>query len=109
MMANKAPSKIAVISTNVFNSPNMKFTEFTSCGTFVLSDRPADFDKLGFKDGEHLVLYKDLNDLKNKIEYYLKHNKLREKIAKQGMKFTRKHHNNTVRVQQFTKIMESIL
>jgi Glycosyl transferases group 1 len=102
-------SKIAVISTNVFNSPNMKFTEFTSCGTFVLSDRPADFDELGFKDGEHLGLYKGLDDLKNKINYYLKHDELREKIAKQGMNFTRKYHNNTVRVQQFTKIMESVL
>jgi len=102
-------SKIAVISTNVFNSPNMKFTEFTSCGTFVLSDKPADFDELGFKDGEHLVIYKDLKDLKNKLLYYLKHNKEREKIAKQGMNFTRKYHNNILRVQQFTKTMEDML
>ena len=102
-------SKIVIISTNVFNSPNMKFTEFTSCGTFVLSDRPADFDELGFKDGQHLVLYKDLKDLKDKIIYYLNHNKEREKIAKQGMNFTRKHHNNILRVQQFIKIVEEIL
>jgi len=102
-------SKIVIISTNVFNSPNMKFTEFTSCGTFVLSDRPADFDELGFKDGQHLVLYKDLKDLKDKIIYYLNHNKEREKIAKQGMNFTRKHHNNILRVQQFIKIVEGIL
>lgn len=98
-------SKIAVISTNVFNSPNMKFTEFTACGAFVLSDRPADFNELGFKDGEHLVFYKDLKDLKNKLLYYLKHNKEREKIAEQGMNFTRKYHNNTIRIQQFTEFV----
>ncbi len=95
-------SKIGVISVNVFGSPNMKFTEFTSCGTFVLADRPADFNILGFKDGEHLVLYKDLNDLSDKIKYFLKHEAEREEIAKNGMEFVRKSHNNTVRSIQFT-------
>jgi spore maturation protein CgeB len=94
-------SKIAIISTNVFNSPNMKFTEFTSCGTFVLADKPQDFDELGFKDGEHLVLYKDISDLKDKIKYYLKHDEEREEIAINGMNFVRKKHNNVIRVKQF--------
>jgi glycosyltransferase involved in cell wall biosynthesis len=102
-------TKICIISTNVFNSPNMKFTEFTSCGSFVLSDKPADMEKLGFKDGEHLVIYKDLNDLKKKILYYLKHKKERELIAKNGMEFTRKNHSNILRVQQFIKIIEDMI
>lgn len=95
-------SKIGVISVNVFASPNMKFTEFTSCGTFVLADRPADFNHLGFKDGKHLVLYENLDDLSDKIKYFLKHEVEREEIAKNGMEFVRKNHNNTVRSKQFT-------
>ena len=102
-------TKICIISTNVFNSPNMKFTEFTSCGSFVLSDKPADMEDLGFKDGKHMVIYKNLNDLENKIRYYLKHDKEREKIAEQGMNFTRKHHNNTTRIEQFTAAVEGML
>lgn len=93
-------SKICIISTNCFNSPNMKFTEFTSCGSFVLSDKPADMAELGFEDMKHMVIYKDINDLQDKIKYYLTHEKERELIAKQGMNFTRKHHNNTFRVEQ---------
>ena len=100
-------SRIAIISTNVFNSPNMKFTEFTSCGTFVLSDKPADMKQLGFKDGEHLVLYKDIKDLENKITYFLKHKNEREEIALNGMRFTRKKHNNTIRVNQFTRVIKN--
>jgi len=92
-------SKICIISTNVFNSPNMKFTEFMSCGTFVLTDKPADMKELGFKDGEHFVIYKDLKDLEKKVVYYLNHEKEREVIAKKGMKFTRKNHNNVVRLK----------
>lgn len=102
-------SKICIISTNIFNSPNMKFTEFTSCGSFVLSDEPADMKQLGFKDGDHLILYKDLNDLKDKIKYFLKNEKEREEIAKNGMNFTRKNHNNKLRVQQFLKIIKDII
>ena len=93
-------TKICIISTNVFNSPNMKFTEFTSCGSFVLSDKPADMEELGFKDTEHLVLYKNMKDLQKKIKYYLTNERERELIAKQGMKFTRKNHSHTVRVKQ---------
>jgi spore maturation protein CgeB len=92
-------SKICIISTNVFNSPNMKFTEFTSCGSFVLCDKPADFDQLGFKDGYHLVLYSGMRDLEEKIRYYLKNEKEREIIAKNGMKFVRRNHNNTIRAK----------
>jgi len=96
-------SKICIISNNVFNSPNMKFTEFTSCGSFVLCDKPADMDRLGFEDGKHLVIYKDLNALKDKIKYYLNNKKEREKIAIQGMEFVRNNHNNIIRVKQFTE------
>jgi glycosyltransferase involved in cell wall biosynthesis len=102
-------SKICIISTNVFNSPNMKFTEFSSCGTFILSDKPADFDELGLKNKKHLILYNDLKDLEDKIKYFLKHDKEREAIAKNGMKFVRKNHNNSIRVQQFIKIAKEMI
>lgn len=99
-------SKICIISTNVFNSPNMKFTEFSSCGSFILSDKPDDFYELGFKDGYHLVLYKGMNDLKDKIEYYLTHEKEREIIAKNGMNFVRNTHNNSIRAKYLIDTIE---
>ena len=101
-------TKICIISTNVFNSPNMKFTEFTSCGSFVLSDEPADMQELGFEDGKHLVIYRDMNDLRNKIKYYLKHEKEREAIAKNGMEFTRENHNNNIRVKEMSGFIEGV-
>jgi spore maturation protein CgeB len=66
-------------------------------------------DELGFKDGRHLVLYKGMKDLEDKIRYFLKNEKEREEIAKNGMNFTRKNHNNTLRVQQFLKIIKEII
>ena len=92
-------SKIAIISVNCFDTLTMKLTEFTSCGTFVLTDRAEGMKKLGFINGKHYVIYKDIDDLQNKINYYLNHKKERELIAKQGMEFTRKNHNNTIRIK----------
>jgi len=96
-------SKIGIISTNIFGTFVMKFTEFSSCGTFILTDKPSDMNEQGFKHGQHFVIYKDMNDLKDKIKYFLKNEKEREEIAKNGMELTRKRHNNSVRVREMLK------
>jgi hypothetical protein len=98
-------SKICITSNNKFKSLSIKYTEFLSCGSFMLADKPEDFEEFGYVDKKHLILYDDLNDLKNKINYYLKHDSEREEIAKNGMEFVRKNHNNTIRIQQFTNII----
>ena len=102
-------SKICIISTNVFKTPNMKFTEFTACGTLVLSDRPDDMKQLGFIDGHHIVIYKNFKDLEKKIGYYLTHDKQRETIAKAGMKFTREYHSNHYRIKKMFEVIHKEL
>lgn len=103
-------SKIAIISNDFLKSLHMKYTEFLSCGTFVLADKPEDFEICGYKNKEHLVLYKDLQDLEKLIRYYLDHSEEREQIAKQGMEFVRQNHSNEVRVKEMTDIiMEELI
>jgi len=95
-------SKIIVTSNNYYRSLSMRYTEALACGGFLLADRPDDLDLVGLKDGEHLVIYKDLKDFKNKVLYYLdeKNEKERNEIAKNGMDFVRKNHSCEVRVKQ---------
>ena len=99
-------SKIFVISNNINRRLSMKYTEAMACGALVLADEPEDLDIQGFKNGEHLVIYDNLKDLKSKIQYYLKHDIEREKIAKAGMNFVRNRHSCKMRVKQFTKIVK---
>jgi spore maturation protein CgeB len=87
----------------------MKYTEAMACGAMVLADEPEDFTKQRFKQGEHLILYNDLDDMKRKLLYYLKHNKERNAIAASGMKFVRKNHSCAMRVREFTKIVKKEL
>jgi glycosyltransferase involved in cell wall biosynthesis len=98
-------SKITVTSNNKWNSMSMRYTETLACGGFLLADKPGDFDRLGYVDGKHLVLYKDFDDFRDKVKYYLNHDKERYLIEKKGMKFVRKNHSCERRVQEFTDIL----
>jgi len=99
-------SKIIITSNNIYDSLSMRYTETLACGGFLLADKPDDFDRLGYVDGKHLVIYKDMKDLQGKIQYYLKYEKEREQIAIQGMKFVRKNHSCEVRAREFTSIIK---
>jgi spore maturation protein CgeB len=102
-------SKISITSNNIFSSLSMRYTEVLSSGGFLLADKPEDFSELGYVDGKHLVLYKDLNDLKEKIYYYLKHEKERRHISRQGMEFVRTNHSCEIRARQFKEVIEKEL
>lgn len=52
-------------------------------GTLMLTHEIEGIEQL-FTPGEHLVTYKDYNDLKEKIDFYLTNNGEREQIAKAG-------------------------
>jgi hypothetical protein len=99
-------SRIAVTSNNIHQSLSLKYTEFLACGTFMLADNPEDLELLGYKDGQHLVIYDTIKDFKGKVKYYLKNSTERERIATKGMEFVRKNHNCKIRVAQFTEIIK---
>ena len=104
-------SKIFVTSNNIYKVMSMKYTEAMACGTFVLADAPEGFTEQGFVDGEHLVLYDGIQDLKEKVFYYLDHDHEgeRERIAESGMKFVQSRHTNRLRVKYLSHVIESNL
>lgn len=99
-------TKVFVISNNINKRLSMKYTESMACGAFVLADEPEDLSLQGFVSGKHLVLYKDVSDMQDKLNYYLKHNEERENIANTGMNFVREKHSCEKRVLQFTAIVK---
>ena len=56
---------------------------------FLLSDDWDGREKY-FKDKEELVIFKDIEDLNKKINYFLKNEKEREEIASRGYKSVQK-------------------
>jgi spore maturation protein CgeB len=56
-----------------------------AAGGFLLTDDWEGRELTGLEDEKHLVIYKNLDDLKTKIKFYLKYNYERERIAKGGL------------------------
>jgi hypothetical protein len=56
---------------------------YLACGAFTLHPRVEGIER-EFENGKDLILFNDLPDLENKINYYLTHDEQREKIAAQG-------------------------
>lgn len=82
--------KIFVNSNCNWGGLNMKYTEAMACGCMFLTDKPLDMEYSGFKDKSHLVLYNGLDDMMDKLYYYVNHDEQRKKIAKTGMEYVRK-------------------
>ncbi len=102
-------SRIVVNSNARYNFVNPRVTETLSCGSFLLTSYCNDLAVLGYKEGEHLVTFHNMEDFKDKILYFLEHDKEREEIASNGMKFVRENYSNKRRVEEmFDKIRKHL-
>lgn len=77
--------------------------EAMACGAFVLVDNQRDLGLL-LKDGKHLAVYKDVNDLRDKAAYYLQHEEERKRIAENGRVEVLEKHTFRHRVKQLLEI-----
>lgn len=71
-------------------------------GGFLIHPRLSGLQK-EFKENEHLVMYKDGKELKEKIDYYLEHDEEREKIRMAGYKFVTENLTYQHRVDEILK------
>lgn len=106
-----AQSKIVVnrhISAAEDNANNMRLYESTGMGAMLITDKKKNLNDL-FEVGQEVVEYSSPEDLINKTEYYLKHDKEREKIAKAGQKRTLNTHNYGLRMKELVHILKKYL
>lgn len=81
-----------------------KVYETLACKSFLLVDNQKDVKTL-FEDGKHLVMFTNIKDLRDKIEYYLSHAEKRKQIALQGYKETTRNHTYVNRIERLIKII----
>ncbi len=86
---------------------NWRVFEIASCKSFSLVDYFEGYLKF-FKNNKEIVMFKNNKEFLEKIEYYLKHEKEREKIAEDSYKATIKKCNILEEFKiLFKKIMEN--
>jgi len=91
---------------------NLRVFEALSAGGFLITDdiSPQAGKDLIFKNGEHLVLFKDYEDLKSKLNYYLENPSEAMAIAEKGyQEFCLNHSPSVKRKQLFDLVFEGKL
>jgi len=88
----------------------MRYWEVPGASSLMISQCPKILIPDNFVGGKHVVWCSDsLDDLLDKINYYLLHQNEREEIAKNGHEHLIKYHLNTVRAETLIKIVKAAL
>lgn len=78
----------------------MRYWEVPGTGTFMISQKPGITISNNFVDGEHIAFCSNsLNDLTDRIDYYLEHEEERNRMAENAHKHLLKYHLNTHRAE----------
>ena len=100
-----AQSKI-VLNIHILTQPcggNLRLFEIPSAKSFQIADKcPSDW----FLDGNEIVLYKNNDDLLNKINYYLNNEQERINITNNGFNRVLKEHRYEYRVKKLLKCVQ---
>ncbi len=80
--------------------------EALACRSFLLVDDQKDVQSL-FQDGKHLVIFKESEDLRQKINYYLNLADERKKIARQVHEEVVHNHTYLHRMQEMFSVIEA--
>ncbi len=87
---------------------NMRVFEAMAAGAMLLTDPAIGLEDL-FRDGEHLVVYRQDSDVFDCIERYLSDTEARERIARAGQDLVRSAHTYTHRVQTILNELQQAL
>lgn len=86
---------------------NMRLFEGMGCGALVLTDWVPYQEKL-FKDGKHYVVYREIDDLLGKLEYFLEHLDEAQRIAGAGYRHVMARHTYAHRAGELLTIIRKL-
>ena len=86
---------------------NMRLFEAAGVGIFQIADDLPGVHQW-FIEGETIVTFRDLDDLREKAAYYLTHDDEREAIARRAQAHVYQHHNYNHRVAQLEALLASL-
>lgn len=70
---------------------NMRTIEVAACGSFLLTERTKEQAESLFKQGVSIECFSDINELINKIEFYLTNTTARATIIKNALKMSQEY------------------
>jgi hypothetical protein len=90
-MVRKINSYWIHFNINLANDINYRSFETIGCGTVLLTNRNPQYEALGFEDEKNCLMYGDIDELKNKLNTYLKNYDKLDIIGKEGQQLAKNH------------------
>ena len=87
---------------SIVNGIPLRCFDIMGCGGFLMTTYQADFLSF-FTPDEDYVYYDSYEDLMNKCEYYLSHEKERLEIARNALEKVKQYHTYDARVDEMFK------
>ena len=87
-----------ITSKTITSGIPQRIFDVLSCGGFCLTNYQPEVAE-NFADGEDLVMYTDMADLAEKVQYYLEHEEERKQIAKNGYRKVKEEFGLAERVE----------
>ena len=82
---------------------SLRIFDVMGCGGFLITNYQTELSDY-FVPGEDLEVYGSMDELEEKIEYYLSHDKDRKEIANNGLEKIKSHHTYPMRVMQMIEL-----
>ena len=86
------------------NDANFRTFEALGSGAFLIDERKKDILSM-FREDEEIVLYGCIDELTEKIHYFLDHEGERERIAKKGSEIANREHTLNIRYQKLFELI----
>lgn len=83
---------------------SLRIWDVLGCGGFLISNYQAEIPEY-FEIGKDLEVYESTEDLINKIDYYLRHDEERMKIAINGYEKVAKYHTYEMRLAEMIRVL----
>ncbi len=99
LIFNRSAINLNVTAKPIRSAIPLRVFDILGCGGFLISNYQAEIPEF-FTIGEHLDIYESLEDLDDKIHFYLEHPSICKEMARAGYEFVKSNHTYTIRIGQ---------
>ena len=99
LIFNQSKINLNITAKSIRSGLSQRIFDVLASGGFLITNYQSEIPEI-FEDGKDLVMYSDMNQLKDLCSYYLEHEEERVSIAQNGFNKVKELHNYDIRMFQ---------
>lgn len=103
LIFNRSDINLNITAKSIRSGIPLRVFDVLACGGFLISNYQSEIPEF-LTIGEHLDVYESMEDLDDKIHFYLEHPSIRKEMAQAGYEFVKNNHTYTIRLAQMISL-----